>query len=106
VEVVVEADQLQLAVGVEQRLRVPQTDVREGRLVAFHGRLVERLRRRERSRLDRLQTIRAACHGNVVREVRPLQAELGGASPEALEDVGTTRGRTRGAEHKTPGSGR
>ena len=52
VEVVVEADQLQLAVGVEQRLRVPEPDVREGRLVALDGRRVERLRRRERPRRD------------------------------------------------------
>src|SRR5438093_13739638 len=88
VEGVIEADQLQLAVGVEERLRVPQPDVREGRLVAFDGRLVERLRRRERPRLNGLEAVRTAGHGDVVLEVRALQAELVGAHPQALRAVG------------------
>ena len=48
VKVVVEADHLQLAVGVEQRPGIPQPDVRERRLVALDRRRVEPSRRRER----------------------------------------------------------
>ena len=47
VELVVGADQLQLAVGVEQRLRVPEPDVLEGGPVALDGGGVELLLRPE-----------------------------------------------------------
>ena len=99
-EVIVEAELLELAVRVEKRARIPPADVLDGGVVRRDHRRRQLPLHGEGLRAEAVEAEAIPRQGDVGRDVRRLEPELVGLDPIALEEVGREAPQDESGEHE------